>query len=217
MYEVVSCDQSVYCVIKVCMKNIWHHIWNIQFMTFDLAWYWKVKSSYLECLSRKGLYQYFTAGGTLSPSVSDLSGPRGPYFTDGPVGHPGTLSSSNFEPALLLDPGGMSPSSDLAGSCSRLSLLAPLASGQYCSHLILTRLVRMACMVLMVPLAILGRCHCLRPRTRYWRILVGRLPRPTLPGWGVLYLQRSRQFGGAPPASVIDKAVMSTSDCEWTW
>ena len=32
----------------------------------------------------------------MSPSVLYLSGPRGPYVTDGPVGHPGTLSPSTF-------------------------------------------------------------------------------------------------------------------------
>ena len=71
----------------------------------------------LECLTYQGrdCIMDFSAGGTLSPSVSDLSGPRGPYVADGPVGHPGTSSSSTFEPAILVDPGGTSPSSDLAG------------------------------------------------------------------------------------------------------
>ena len=32
----------------------------------------------------------------LSPFISDLSGPRGPYVTDGPIGHLGTLSPSTF-------------------------------------------------------------------------------------------------------------------------
>ena len=52
----------------------------------------------LECLpyQRKDCIKDFSAGGTLSPSVSDLSGPRGPYATDGPVGHLGTLSPSTF-------------------------------------------------------------------------------------------------------------------------
>ena len=57
----------------------------------------------------------FGAGGTLSPSVSDLSGPRGPYVADGPVGHPGTSSSSTFMPKLLVAPGGTLPPSDLPG------------------------------------------------------------------------------------------------------
>ena len=41
-------------------------------------------ASDLECLpyQRK---EDLSAGGTLSPSVSDLSGPRGPYVTDGPL------------------------------------------------------------------------------------------------------------------------------------
>ena len=53
--------------------------------------------------------------GTWPPSVSDPTGPGGQSVTGGPVGHLGTLPSSTFEPAILLDPGGMSPSSDLAG------------------------------------------------------------------------------------------------------
>ena len=71
----------------------------------------------LECLTflGKDCIMDFSAGGTVSPSVSDLSGPRGPYVTDGPVGHLGTLSSSTFKPAILVDPGGTLPSSDLAG------------------------------------------------------------------------------------------------------
>ena len=71
----------------------------------------------LECLPYQGkdCIRDFRAGGALSPSVSDLSSPRGPYVTDGPVGHPGTASSSTFMTEILLDPGGTSPSSDLAG------------------------------------------------------------------------------------------------------
>ena len=44
-------------------------------------------SSDLECLPYQGkdCIKDFSAGGTLSPSVSDLSGPRGPYVTDGPL------------------------------------------------------------------------------------------------------------------------------------
>ena len=57
-------------------------------------------------LSGKGLYHGLDHG---------LSGPRGPYVADGPVGHPGMSSSSTFMPKLLVDPGGTSPSSDLAG------------------------------------------------------------------------------------------------------
>ena len=55
-------------------------------------------SSDLDCLPNQGkdCIKDFSAGGTLSPSVSDLSGPRGPYVTDGPVGLPGTLSPSTF-------------------------------------------------------------------------------------------------------------------------
>ena len=55
-------------------------------------------SSDLECLPHQGkdCITDFSAVGTLSPSISDLSGPRGPYVTDGPVGNPGTLSPSTF-------------------------------------------------------------------------------------------------------------------------
>ena len=42
-----------------------------------------------------------------------VSGPGGQSVTGGPVGHLGTLPSSTFEPVILLDPGGTSPSSDL--------------------------------------------------------------------------------------------------------
>ena len=71
----------------------------------------------LECLTYQGrdCIMDFSAGGTLSPSLSDLSGPRGLYVTDGPVGHSGTLSSSTFMPEILVEPGGTLPPSDLAG------------------------------------------------------------------------------------------------------
>ena len=74
-------------------------------------------SSDLECLPYQGreCIRDFSAGGMLSPSVFDLSGPRGPYVTDDPVGHTGTLSLSTFMPEILVDPGGTLPPSDLAG------------------------------------------------------------------------------------------------------
>ena len=53
--------------------------------------------------------------GTLPPSGSDSAGPDGPSVTGGPVGQPGTLSPSTFVSAILVDPGGTFPSSDLAG------------------------------------------------------------------------------------------------------
>ena len=53
--------------------------------------------------------------GTLPPSVSDPTDLDGQSVTGGPVGHLGTLPSSTFEPAILVDPGGTSPSSDFAG------------------------------------------------------------------------------------------------------
>ena len=53
--------------------------------------------------------------GTLPPSNSDPAGPDGPSVTGGPVGDLGTLSSSTFAPAILVDPGGTLPSFDLAG------------------------------------------------------------------------------------------------------
>ena len=71
----------------------------------------------LECLTYLGrnCIMDFSAGGTLSPSESDLTGPKGPYVTGVPVGLLGTLSSSTFASAILVDPGGTLPSSDLAG------------------------------------------------------------------------------------------------------
>ena len=53
--------------------------------------------------------------GTLPPSDSDPAGPDGLSVTDGPVGQLGTLSPSTFASAILVDPGGTLPSSDLAG------------------------------------------------------------------------------------------------------
>ena len=56
-----------------------------------------------------------SAGGTLYVSESDLTGPDGPYVTDGPVGQIGTLSPSTSSSEILVDPGGTLPSSDLSG------------------------------------------------------------------------------------------------------
>ena len=53
--------------------------------------------------------------GTLPLSDSDLTGPDDSYVTDGPVGQIGTLSPSTFASAILVDPGGKLPSSELAG------------------------------------------------------------------------------------------------------
>ena len=50
--------------------------------------------------------------GTLSPFISDPAGPVGPSDYVGPVGLCGTLSPSASELAILVDPGGMFPSSD---------------------------------------------------------------------------------------------------------
>ena len=68
----------------------------------------------LECLTYLGrnCIMDFSAGGMLSPSESDLIGPKGPYVAGGPVGLLGTLSSSTFAPAILVDPGGTLPSAD---------------------------------------------------------------------------------------------------------
>ena len=55
------------------------------------------------------------AGGTLSPCDCDLTGPNGPYVTDGPVGQTGMLSPSTSSSEILVDPGVTLPSSDLAG------------------------------------------------------------------------------------------------------
>ena len=59
----------------------------------------------------------------MSPSDSDPAGPDGQYVTGGPVGQIGTLFPSASESAILVDPGGMFPSSDLA----RMRGLAPPA------------------------------------------------------------------------------------------
>ena len=53
--------------------------------------------------------------GTLPPSDSDPTSPDGLYVTDGPVGQIGMLSQSTSSLEILVDPGGMLPSSDLAG------------------------------------------------------------------------------------------------------
>ena len=53
-----------------------------------------------------------SAGGTLSPSESD---PTGPYVPGGPVGQIRTLSPSTSASAILVDPGGTLPSSNLVG------------------------------------------------------------------------------------------------------
>ena len=71
----------------------------------------------LECLNYLGrnCIMDFSAGGTLSPSESDLTGPNGPYVTDGPVGQIGTLSPSTSSSEILVDPDGTLPSADRAG------------------------------------------------------------------------------------------------------
>ena len=52
--------------------------------------------------------------GTLSSSDSDHAGRDGSHVTGGPVGHLGTLPPTTSESGVLVDPGGMFPSSDLA-------------------------------------------------------------------------------------------------------
>ena len=120
----------------------------------------------LECLTYLGrdCIMDFSAGGTLSPSVSDLSGPRSPYVTDGPVGHIGTLSPSTPSSEILVDPGWTLPSADRPG-CPRLYLLA---GGGHCPRPTLTLLARMARLLLVAPSAILGRCPRRPSRRRYW-------------------------------------------------
>ena len=61
--------------------------------------------------------------GTLSSSDSDTAGQDGLHVTGGPVGRIGTLSPTTSESGILVDPGGMFPSSDLA----RMRGLAALA------------------------------------------------------------------------------------------
>ena len=53
--------------------------------------------------------------GTLPPSVSDPAGPVGQSVIGGPVDHLGTLSPSTSTSETLVDPGGMSTLSNLAG------------------------------------------------------------------------------------------------------
>ena len=65
--------------------------------------------------------------GILPPS--DSAGPDGPSVTGGPVGQPGTLPPSTFASAILVDPGGTFPSSDLAGMLLPAILVRPVASG----------------------------------------------------------------------------------------
>ena len=52
--------------------------------------------------------------GTLSSSDYDPAGQNGPHVTGGSVGHLETLSPATSESGILVDPGGMFPSSDLA-------------------------------------------------------------------------------------------------------
>ena len=120
----------------------------------------------LECLTYQGreCIMDFSAGGTLSPSVSDLSGPRGPYVDDGPVDHPGTSSSSAFMPKLLVDPGGTLPPSDLAGMLPPAIPVGPVVGG-HCPRPSLTQLAWLASLILVAPSAILGRCPR-RPSSR---------------------------------------------------
>ena len=70
----------------------------------------------LECLRYLGrnCVMDLSAGGTLSPSESDLTGPDGPYVPGGPVGQIGTLSPSTSSSEILVDPGGTLPSADRA-------------------------------------------------------------------------------------------------------
>ena len=96
-----------------------------------------------------------SAGGMLSPSESDLTGPNGLYATGGPVGQIGTLSPSTSSSEILVDHGGTLPSADRAGICSRLYLLALLAGGGPYPRPTLTLLARL---LLVAPSANLGRC-----------------------------------------------------------
>ena len=57
------------------LRRIWPRAWFVFMSRYQQD---------LECLPYQGrdCIMDFSAGGTLSPSVSDLSGPRGPYVTD---------------------------------------------------------------------------------------------------------------------------------------
>ena len=99
-----------------------------------------------------------SAGGTLSPSESDITGPNGPYVTDGQLAKLGRCPSRppHWNYWWILAGRCRHPTSP--GCCSRLCLLALLAGGGHCPCPTLTLLARMACMLLMAPLAKLGRC-----------------------------------------------------------
>ena len=72
-----------------------------------------------------------SAGGTLSLSESDLTGPNGPYVTDGPVGQIGTLSPSTSSSEILEDPDGTLPSAGMLLPAMLLGSL-PWLLGQSC-------------------------------------------------------------------------------------
>ena len=119
--------------------------------------------------------------GTLPPSDSDLTGPDGPYVTDGLAGQIGTFSPSTSSLEILVDPGRCRhPTSP--GYCSRLYLLALLAGEGHCPRPTLTLLARMARLLLVAPSANLGRCPRRPSRRRYWWTLEGRCRHPTSPG-----------------------------------
>ena len=68
-----------------------------------------------DCI-RPGLWNDFMIDAApVTGSLIYSAGPDGPSVTGGPVGQPGTLSPSTFASAILVDPGGTFPSSDLAG------------------------------------------------------------------------------------------------------
>ena len=112
--------------VAMCELDYLRRIWPRALLVFMSRY-----QQDLECLTYQGrdCIMNFSAGGALSPSVSDLSGPRSPYVADGPVGHPGTSSSSTFMPKLLVDPGGTLPPSDLAGMLPPAIPVALLAGG----------------------------------------------------------------------------------------
>ena len=137
----------------------------------------------LECLNYLGrnCIMDFSAGWTLFPSESGLTGPDGPY-----IGQIGTLSQSTSSYRWTLAGGCRHPTSPGAApgyACWPLLV----AGGGHCLCPNLTLLARMTCMLLVVPSANLGRCPvdlCVDDTGGPWRdVAVIRPRRDAAPGY----------------------------------